>query len=113
MGKGGKMMYYKIVGPTVIKNPTVPPDNAWIDGMKDWALGATVLFIKFTAKHGNEYGARVKICEIREDCELWPNRKLTRLELPYSWLEPFPNYFMFEGAPGHVHPRLKNRINMR
>jgi hypothetical protein len=107
------MMYYKVVGPTVIKNPSVPPDSAWVDGMNVWALGVTVLFVKFTAKHGNEYGARVKIYRPPKNCRVWPKRKLINLELPYSWLEPFPNYFMFEGAPGHVHPRLKNRINMR
>ena len=85
------MMYYKVVGPTVIKNPSVPPDKAWVDGMNIWALGVTVLFVKFTAKHGNEYGARVKIYRPPKNCRVWPKRKLTNLELPYSWLEPLPN----------------------
>ena len=95
-------MYYKIIGPAHIDHPDAPPDSAWVDGMRDWALGATVLFIRFTEKHGNDYGAWVKLCELSPKRMKTPAIKLTRVELPYSWLEPLTNYHVIPELPGRV-----------
>jgi len=100
-------MYYKIVGPIDISNPSLPPAAAWVDGMRDWALDATVLFVRFTAKYGDEYGATVKVCELSPDRTKTPAIKIKNIELPYSWLAPLPNYYAFDGAPGGVRYTMK------
>ena len=106
-------MYYKIIGPTQITRPDIPPDSAWVDNMQNWAFGTTVLFIKFTKKYGNEYGARVKICGRPQPCRVWPKRKLSNLELPYSWLEPLPNVVVDDGWGIGVGPMGLMVIKMR
>ena len=85
-------MYYKIIGPIVIRNPDIPPDKAWVDGMDKWALGATVEFITFTTPLPGVTGARVSVVCFSEDCKVRPKQSLKRIELPYDWLEPLPTY---------------------
>ena len=102
-------MYYKIVGPIKVSNSILAPNAAWRDGMRDWALDATVLFIKFTAKYGDEYGATVKVCELSPDRTKTPAIRIKNIELPYSWLAPLPNYYAFDGAPGRGVYTMKMR----
>lgn len=97
------MMYYTLLGPTIIAHPDVPPDKTWADGMKDWAMNATVRFMKFTQPLPGLVGARVEIIELSPECRVQPVRCPKRLEVPYSWLAPLPNYHVFLDSPGHVY----------
>ena len=104
-GKKSKMsdiMYYKIIGPIEIKNPTIPPDSAWVGGMDKWALGAIVEFVCFTAPLPNVTGARVSVMQFSVECKVRPKQTLKRIELPYDWLEPLPNYCIFSELPGRM-----------
>lgn len=106
------MMYYTIKGPAHIDHPDNPPDSAWLNGMGDWAFDATVLFIRFTKPYGNDFGAWVKICELSPKRMKTPAIKITRVELPYSWLEPRTNYHVFDDAPGHVFAQFNGKMRI-
>jgi hypothetical protein len=87
-------LYYKVIGPNPIKNPKRNPDKVWINGMNKWAAGTIVLFMKFTKARTPEYSAWVRVCRRNPQNNVWPKRKLKYLELPYSWLEPQPNFMI-------------------
>jgi len=98
-------MYYRLVGPDKLENPTVPPEKTWVDGMDKWARNATVRFVEFTTPRANPgiIGARVEIVELNPNRTAHPVPCPKRLVIPYLWLQPFPNYHVFNNAPGHAY----------
>jgi hypothetical protein len=99
------MIYYVLLGPRQIEHPDMPPEKTWVEGMDRWAKNATVRFVEFTTPRAIKgiYGATVEIIELDPNRTAQPVHCPKRLVVPYVWLQPFPNYHVFDNAPGHAY----------